>query len=35
LRALLAPCFEEFMEKYGMPDRINEEVFISMAKAGL
>jgi 15-cis-phytoene desaturase len=23
----------EFMEKYGMPDRINEEVFISMAKA--
>jgi len=24
---------KEFMEKYGMPDRINEEVFISMAKA--
>lgn len=23
----------EFMRKYGMPDRINEEVFISMAKA--
>merc|ERR1719253_406084 len=23
----------DFMEKYGMPDRINEEVFISMAKA--
>jgi 15-cis-phytoene desaturase len=23
----------EFMEKYGMPDRINREVFISMAKA--
>ena len=23
----------EFMEQYGMPDRINEEVFISMAKA--
>jgi 15-cis-phytoene desaturase len=23
----------EFMEKYGMPDRINKEVFISMAKA--
>merc|ERR1712072_1679335 len=23
----------DFMEKYGMPDRINSEVFISMAKA--
>merc|ERR1712205_131429 len=23
----------DFMRKYGMPDRINEEVFISMAKA--
>ena len=23
----------EFMRKYGMPERINEEVFISMAKA--
>lgn len=23
----------EFMEKYGMPDRINEEVFVAMAKA--
>mmetsp|Transcript_24252 Transcript_24252/g.29173 ORF Transcript_24252/g.29173 Transcript_24252/m.29173 type:complete len:121 (+) Transcript_24252:492-854(+) len=23
----------QFMRKYGMPDRINEEVFISMAKA--
>uniref|UniRef100_A0A7S0LUK6 Amine oxidase n=1 Tax=Coccolithus braarudii TaxID=221442 RepID=A0A7S0LUK6_9EUKA len=23
----------EFMQKYGMPDRINEEVFVSMAKA--
>merc|ERR1719316_2225567 len=23
----------DFMQKYGMPDRINEEVFISMAKA--
>jgi len=22
----------EFMRKYGMPERINEEVFISMAK---
>ena len=22
-----------FMEKYGMPDRINEEVFVAMAKA--
>ena len=23
----------EFMRKYGMPERINEEVFIAMAKA--
>ena len=25
----------EFMQKYGMPERINEEVFISMAKVGV
>ena len=23
----------EFMEKYGMPDTVNEEIFIAMAKA--
>lgn len=23
----------EFMRKYGMPDRINEEIFIAMGKA--
>ena len=24
----------EFMRKYGMPDRINDEIFIAMSKVG-